>query len=198
MNASRPGPLPPIDPDLAAMARLQAGDDRALDELMARWSQRLASYLFRVLNSEADAVDLAQETFVRVYENRHRYRPEGRFSTWLFTIAANLARNRLRWRARHPEVSLNEEDGSNPKTLPPSPVADAAAALDQQEKCEAVRAALAALPDDLRQPLVLFEYEERSYAEIAAITGSSPKAVEMRIYRARQRLRQSLAPWLPD
>src|ERR1041384_3753816 len=96
--------------DQQDMARLAAGHDAALNELMARHSGRLFGYLVRILTNETEADDLAQETFVRVYLNRARFRPSARFSTWLFAIATNLARDRLRWRTRHPNVSVEADD----------------------------------------------------------------------------------------
>ena len=181
------------------MARLAAGNDAALNELMARHSQRLFCYLVRILANETDADDLAQETFVRVFQNRARFRPSAKFSTWLFAIATNLTRDRLRWRARHPHVSV-EADESDPErglkhTLAasdPSPAEN----LEAGERAAAVRRAVAELPEELRVPLVLAEYEEQSQAEIAGVLACSPKAVEMRIYRARQEWRRTLSKWL--
>src|SRR5882757_7389089 len=102
--------------DVLAMQRLQAGEDLALNEIMARWKQPLASYLLRQLGNHEDALDLTMETFVRVYESRHRYTPSARFARWLFTIATNLARNHARWKERHPEIPL-ETDGEEASPL---------------------------------------------------------------------------------
>src|SRR5512137_3195644 len=95
--------------DGADMQRLAGGHDAALNDLMARHAQPVFQFLCRMLGNEDDANDLAQETFVRVYQHRGRFRPGARFSTWLYTIAANLARNHRRWLARHPNVSLDAE-----------------------------------------------------------------------------------------
>jgi RNA polymerase sigma-70 factor (ECF subfamily) len=89
------------------MSRSREGDGLALNEIMDRWQRRLTSYLIRLTGSEAVAMDLAQETFVRVYQNRARYRPTGAFSTWLFAIASNLARHHIRWKIRHPSLSID-------------------------------------------------------------------------------------------
>jgi RNA polymerase sigma-70 factor (ECF subfamily) len=182
--------------DRQEMARLIAGQDPALNELMARHAEPLFRYLVRLLQNEAEAEDLAQETFVRVYQNRERFKPRGRFSTWLYAIATNLARDRLRWRARHPQVSLEAENEPTAACLAdhlPSPQPTPADCLESRERVTAIRQAIAALPEDLRAPLVLAEYEELSHAEIAIILDCSPKAVEMRLYRARQQLRASLS-----
>ncbi len=187
--------------DASDMRRLADGHDSALDALMARHGDRLFHYLVRQLRDEAEAEDIAQETFIRVHRHRARYDPRQRFSTWLYTIATNLVRDRFKWRARHPEVSLetpvadtDRELGSLLPDQRPAPDAVALAA----ERAAAVARAVAALPDDFRTPLVLAEYEDLTNAEIAIIVGVSQKAVESRLYRARQQLRADLARWLKN
>jgi RNA polymerase sigma-70 factor (ECF subfamily) len=187
-----PAPLTPvsIEADSADIAALQAGDDRALDRLMQRWQSPLRGFLFRHTQNQTDALELAQETFVRVYQNRARFRTEARFSTWLFQIALNLARDRARRLHRKPTASLD----AAPEPI--APQTHPRAALESDESVAAVRRAIAALPEDLRAAVLLSEYEEKSHAEIAQIVGATPKAVETRLYRARQLLRKSLARWL--
>ncbi|PTX91910.1 RNA polymerase subunit sigma-24 [Verrucomicrobia bacterium LW23] len=182
--------------DLAAMERLRDDDALALNEIMQRWKEPLTRFLHRQLGGgEHDALDIAQETFVRVYEQRHRYRPQGKFSVWLFEIACNLCRNNIRWRIRHPTVSLDSDlDNWMDTAKDPRPAGHEI--LVQQERADAVRAAVASLPEDLRTPLLLLQYEEMSYAEISAILHCTPKAVETRIYRARRHLEALLRPWL--
>ena len=185
--------------DAAAMTRLREGDDLALNDIMARWQQPLVNFLARFCGDEATALDLAQETFVRVYEARARYDTRGKFATWLYTIAGNLARNSHRWQQRHPTVSLDAPTDENGGTLA-THLPDAALAPDENaEACEratAVRAAIAELPDDQRTIVLLSEYEDRSHADIAAVLACTPKAVETRLYRARQTLREKLLRWL--
>lgn len=181
------------------MKRLAAGHDAALNDLMERHSERLFHYLIRLLQNEGDAEELAQESFVRVYQHRARFDAERKFSTWLYAIASNLARDRFRWRSRHPQVSLdveNEATGTDYKEILPDAKSDPSDDLQANERVEAVRKALAQLPEDLRLPLVLAEYEEKSQAEIAQVLGCTIKAVETRIYRARKQLRESLGALL--
>lgn len=189
---------PHEDPDVVAMSRLQGGDDLALNEIMDRWQRRLTSYLIRLTGSETVAVDLAQETFVRVYQNRIRYRPTGAFSTWLFAIASNLARHHIRWRLRHPAFSIDATAGTQHSIaeILPASDPDPRALLEKDERAEAVRDAISDLPPDLREALILFEYEDMSYDQIATIQGCSAKAVETRLYRARGILRKRLERWL--
>jgi RNA polymerase sigma-70 factor (ECF subfamily) len=187
--------------DRRDLVRLADGENRALDDLMARHGRAILHFLIRMLGDESVAEDLAQETFVRVYLHRRRFDPRRKPMTWLYTIAANLARDRLRWLARHPQLPL--EAGALPSGQPlqdalPCPDPDPSAQLDSRERVDAIRQAVAALPEDLRLPLVLSTYEHRSQAEVAEVLGCSIKAVEMRVYRARQQLRAALAPLLPN
>ncbi|MGO8678484.1 MAG: RNA polymerase sigma factor [Limisphaerales bacterium] len=186
--------------DALDMARLADGQDPALNDLMDRHGPTLFHYLVRSLQNQDDAADLAQETFARVYENRDKFDPRRKFSTWLYAIATNLVRDRFRWRARHPQVSLDAEnpqtDVSLRDTLRAADI-EPDQALEVRERSAAVRQAVAALPSDLRQPLVLALYEGRSQADIGQILDCSAKAVETRLYRARQKLRESLRKFLP-
>lgn len=187
------------DPDSCAMARMAAGEESALSELMERYGQRLFHYLIRLLHDENLATDLVQEVFVRVWENRARFHAGRRFTPWLYAIATNLCRDHWRRELRHPKVSLEAEASAagpafEARLIGVKPSPDQT--LQLAERAEAVRRAVAALPDELRTPLILFEYEDLSQAEIAETLKCSPKAVEMRLYRARQELRESLRPLL--
>jgi RNA polymerase sigma-70 factor (ECF subfamily) len=180
--------------DRQDMARLAAGHDGALNNLMDRHGQHLFHYLLRQLFNPADAEDCAQEAFARVYHHRAKFRAGAKFSTWLYTIATNLARDCQRRRARHPEVSLpEEEDGRGGLETMPDHAPLPGEQLQAGERAAQVRAAVQALPEELRAPLVLFEYENLAQSEIAEILRCTPKAVELRIYRARNLLRKSLA-----
>ena len=178
------------DPDQEDMTALCGGEDAALDRIMERWSRPLYGFIFRYVQQAEEASDLVQESFVRVYLNRDRYRPGAKFSTWLFTIAVNLCRNRMRWRRRHPTVSLDADpagaEGWASDTLEPGLEAE------RREKIGAVRSAVARLPHELRAVLILAHYQGLSHKEIGVIMNRTPKAVEARLYRARGRLRELL------
>ena len=185
--------------DQVDMARLADGHDAALDSLMERHAPKLFNYLVRCLQNEDDAADAAQETFARVYQNRRRFNKDQRFSTWLYVIATNLVKDYYRYRTRHPHVSLdanNETTGEDFKSGLPEESPTPSESLQATERAVAVREAVAQLPDELRVPFILAEYEERSYAEIGEILGCTAKAVETRIYRARQQLRVNLSKLL--
>ena len=150
--------------DEELMRRLQGGEDAALAQLMQRW-----------------------EIPVK--------RIGAKFSTWCFSIAANQAKNRLRWWRRRPAISLNAWTEAGGDTADESRVGESASSKAvAHEQISAVQAAVAALPLDLRTALVLFEYEDLSMAEIAAALDCSAKAVENRLYHARQQLKQALQP----
>lgn len=171
------------------MRCLVAGEDLAMNELMDRWKTRLTSFLYRFTGNESVALDLAEETFVRVYQNREKFLPEGNFSSWLFGIAANLGRNHLRWQRRHPSFPLAEAEevlaSGNPRH-----------SSEMRELESAVKTAIALLPPKLRETLLLTEYENLSQAEIATIAGCSVKAVERRLSRSRELLRKELTRYL--
>ncbi len=179
--------------DSELMLRLAAGQDLALNELMNRWRDRVASFLFRMTGHTETAADLAQETFVKLYQARQRYRPEGKFSTYLFGISANLGRNQARWKMRHPTVSLDETTDGVPvlrEFMDSGQTPDEAACT--VERLSAIHRAFQGLASEVRETMSLFIYEDMSYAEIASVVGSSPKAVETRIYRARLILKEQL------
>jgi RNA polymerase sigma-70 factor (ECF subfamily) len=172
------------------MMGLIAGCNGALESLMHRHVHSLSSQLARALRNRADIQDALQETFVRVYLHRERFDFQHKFSTWLYVIAFNLARDQLRRRSRRPEfVSLDDPDEGNELSatlvdIEPSPDTR----LDKQERFDSLSKAVAALPEGLRQPLMLFAFEEKSQPEIAREMHCSTKAVEMRLYHARKRL----------
>jgi|KBSMisStandDraft_5_1062788.scaffolds.fasta_scaffold611212_2 RNA polymerase sigma-70 factor (ECF subfamily) len=184
--------------DRADMERLAEGRDAALNTLMERHAGPVYQFLFRMLNDEEEANDLAQETFTRVYRHRERY-DGGKFTTWLYTIASNLARNEYRRRGRHPNVSLEAECGEEGGTLGEtlkSNVAEPAEEADTGERRLAVQRAVDELPTELKEAVVLCEWEEMSAADAAKVLNTTARGVESRLYRARQRLRVQLSKWL--
>jgi RNA polymerase sigma-70 factor (ECF subfamily) len=186
--------------DIQAMDRLSHGDDAALTEIMNRWKVRLTAFLLRNLGEEAVALDLAEETFVRVYQGRLKYRPQGAFSNWLFGIALNLVRQHFRWKSRHPTISLDDKSDDREfgqvSMDPADPDENPSQHMEGRERSLAVSQAVAGLPHELREALILFEYEEMGQIEIASVIGCSPKAVERRIARAKDILREQLSKYL--
>jgi RNA polymerase sigma-70 factor (ECF subfamily) len=183
--------------DAELMARVQADDPAAFARLMERWELPLKAFIGRVVLNASEAEELAQETFVAVWQNRARFRTGAEFKPWVFTIALNLARKRLRWWRRRPNISLDEwmrADSTRHEETSAQP--GTPLLLERAEVAAAVREAIASLPADLREAIVLSEYEEMSHAEIARIVGATSKAVETRIYRAREKLRRAHKRWV--
>lgn len=169
--------------DLQLVQRLQRGDETAFDELLSRYKRPVVNFCYRLLGDAGDADDVAQEVFVRVYQHIREYRPRGKFTTWLFTLARNGCLDRLRYRKRHPTAPLDAA---------PEP-ASVSREAETREIGEQIAAAVAQLPEEQRVALVLAEYHGLSYAEIAGVMRCSEKSVEARLYRAKQTLRQRLA-----
>lgn len=179
--------------DEELMRRLQGGEEAALASLMERWEIPVKRFIFRLLGNVTEAEDLAQEVFCRIFTRRTHYRLGAKFSTWCYAIAANLAKNRLRWWQRHPAHSIDAWIEAGGEIADESRAgASAAQAALRQEQILAVQQAVAALPLDSRTALILFEYEEQTIAEIAEALDCTPKAVENRLYRARQLLKRTL------
>jgi RNA polymerase sigma-70 factor (ECF subfamily) len=188
------------DPDVRLMLLVRDDDARAFEELMLRYQTRLVSLLAHLTGQTDVAEDLAQDVFMRVYRARKRYVPGAKFSTWLFTIAGNVAANSQRSRARRHEVNLPPST-SDTSTLPIEAVAVAASAmmptrqLDKAELRDAVRQAIASLGERQRMAVLLSKFEHFSYAEIAEIMDLTPEAVKSLLSRARSRLREVLEPY---
>lgn len=174
-------------PDEELLARGAAGDEAAFRELVERWERPVFAFLQRMLGTREEAQDLTQETFLRVYRAADRCQPSGQFRSWLFRIAGNLARSRLRRRAlvRWLPFELGRME-------PASPEPDAQRALETEEASGELRHAIARLPDRQRQALVLKQYEEMSYREIAETMGTTTGSVQMLLHRAMTALRTDL------
>jgi RNA polymerase sigma-70 factor, ECF subfamily len=184
------------NPDFACMVRLREGDDLALNELMERWQKPLHSFILRYVGNHRDSIELAEETFVRVYQHRSRFNFKSKFSTWLLTIAANLCRHHARWRKRHPIISLDDAASIgevSDKNLFVSAEEIPSASASRTELARLVKEEIEKLPHDLKTAVLLFAYDNLSYAEIGEILGCTPKAVETRLYRVRKLLAKRLA-----
>jgi len=186
----------PTEPDDAElMLRVQASDEPAFATLMHRWERPVKAVIARVVLNASEAEELAQETFVRLWQHRGRFDPAKSFKPWVLGIALNLARNRLRWWRRRPTLSLDAWTEMDLPAVSDPGREGGAIALERAERAGAVRDAIASLPVSLREALILFEYEQMSYADIAAALSTTPKTVENRIARARAALRPRLQRW---
>jgi len=195
------GQLALRDPDIRIMLRVRADDPAAFAELVELFNHRLITVLHHLLGSTEEAEDLAQEVFLRVYRVRKKYRPRAKFSTWLFTIANNLALNTLRSRQRKPVVPLNVRDsgplGPRPaEQLVKDRLNQPVQHMQQQELAGIVRKALDGLNERQRVAVVLNKFEDMNYAEIAEVMGLTTKGVKSLLSRARDNLRVALKDYI--
>ena len=187
--------------DHALLEATRTGDEDAFAELVSRYRNQLTSYIYRMTNDYDGAVDLAQETFVRVYRAADRYQCTYAFSTYIYRIATNLAISELRKRKRRKLVSLTSffqaTDNSEVRELNPpddNPLQDCE--LVDSERRMAVQRAISTLPEKYRAPLILRDVDGRSYDEIARILETSEGTVKSRISRARGFLREKMRAYL--
>lgn len=189
------------DPDIRLMLRVREDDAEAFTDLVERYQSRLVGIMHHLIGNAEEAEDLAQEVFLRVYRSRKNYSPKAKFSTWLFTIANNLAMNVMRSRRRKPTVPLEAEESGPLGARPAEQLAvdtelTPARGLRQQELKAMIRAALDELNERQKMAVVLNKFEEMNYAEIAEVMGLSTKAVKSLLSRARTRLREVLQPYV--
>ena len=201
MPPDRDPQSPPIlslsDEDL--MSQVAGDDSRAFAELVRRFQGRVTNLICRVLNDRECGDDLAQEVFVRVFAHRRNYRHGCKFSTWLFTIAANLAKNEIRRRVRRRNwFSLDalQEMVKDSAIQLADPTERRETTLEREQLQEAVGRAIATVPEKYRVALVLRDIEGLAYEEIAQVLGIPGGTVRSRINRARGMLKRKLQPLL--
>jgi RNA polymerase sigma-70 factor (ECF subfamily) len=182
--------------DHALMSRIGSGDHEAFRELVERHQHAVIGTVARMLGSPSDAEDIAQQVFLRIWRNAKRYRPEAKFTTYLFTITRNLVFNETRRRSRKKEVSSDEREENSNQLIEDSPDRQPDSELLQSELQAAVDAAIASLPEAQRTAVVLRRYEQLPYEDIASVLGLSVSAVKSLLFRARTTLRESLEGYL--
>jgi RNA polymerase sigma-70 factor (ECF subfamily) len=183
--------------DEALMGRVARGGQDAFEVLLSRYEDAVVTFCYAFVRNRELAEDLAQETFLRVYRSAPRYRPLAKFTTWLYRISANLCINELNKGKLRKAVSLDEPAGSNPDgtRIVERIAADVKPPLNEAEIREAhalVEEAITRLPEDQRTTLVMVEYHNLSYRDIADILGVTVSAIKMRVKRARETLRDTL------
>lgn len=194
-------PIEDTTSDHALLEATRTGDQDAFAELVSRYRNQITSYIYRMTNDYDGAVDLAQETFVRVYRAADRYQRSYAFSTYIYRIATNLAISELRKRKRRKLISLTgffqSSDGVEEREFDPP---DERALVDSEmvdaERRNAVQRAIGTLPEKYRAPLILRDVDGRSYEEIARILETSEGTVKSRISRARGFLREKMTAYL--
>lgn len=199
MPEAKPQPLRELD-DSGLVAAFLAGERRAFNELVGRYHVRLINFIYRTIGDRERAEDLVQETFVRVYRHLHRFDQSKKFSTWVYTIAGNLAKNELRNRSRNPlvlfqTIKKNWEADNRPlewedNTYRPDDL------FRKRHLKEMVDNAVSQLPEHHRLVFVLREMEGKTYEEISEITGVNLGTVKSRLNRARNNFAQLIGPLL--
>jgi RNA polymerase sigma-70 factor (ECF subfamily) len=189
------------DPDVRLMLQVRDDEAGAFADLVGRYRHRLVAVMHHLTGNAEEAEDLAQEVFLRVYRARKKYHPRCKFSTWLFTIANNLALNCLRARQRKPVVPLAGRDsgplGPRPaEQLVRDPGTGPVQRVQQEEMAAQVRRALEGLNERQRVAVVLNKFEDMNYAEIAEVMGLTVKAVKSLLSRARMNLRAALSGYI--
>lgn len=191
-----PGRTPEDAEDIRLMGLVSTGDERAFEELVERHQRLVVGTVGRMLGTNSDAEDIAQQVFVRIWKNAKRYEPRAKFTTWLLKITRNLVFNELRRRTRHPAVPLQSETDEEERPIKDEHVVTPDASLLNEELRQAVDAAVAKLPETQRMAVILRRYEELSYEEIAETLDQSVSAVKSLLFRARTELRESLKRYL--
>jgi RNA polymerase sigma-70 factor (ECF subfamily) len=176
-----------LEPDAELMLRLKAGDAASFGLLLTRYRGPVIHFLYRMVQNQGVAEELAQEVFLRVYRARASYVASAKFTTWLFRIALNLALNNLR----------DARDQRETASLDELQVADRSPSAEQRlleaARLAEIRGAIRALPDKQRAAVLMHKYEEMGYAQIAEVLGCSESAVKSLLFRAYETLRARLA-----
>ncbi|MGH7570680.1 MAG: sigma-70 family RNA polymerase sigma factor [Gemmatimonadota bacterium] len=176
------------------------GEGACFRELVGRYEGRIVNFIQRSIGDRERAYDLAQETFIRVYRHIHRFDTSKKFSTWIYTIASNLAKNELRNRSRNPLVLFQTLTSKWDDDHRPLQFEDSSMRPDdlfrQRQLQDLVERAAEQLPEHHREVFILREIEGKSYEEIAEITDTQLGTVKSRLNRARNRFAQIIEPWL--
>ncbi len=179
------------------MARIKQGDTAALGALIEAHQHRIIGTVAKMLGDAADADDIAQQVFIRVWKSAGRYEPTAKFTTWLFKITRNLVFNELRRRKRHPVQSLDAVNADDrPMQMPDHGVKAPDTSLLDDEMQAAIQRAIDELPEIQRLAVILRRYDDISYEEIGDILELSVPAVKSVLFRARTELREKLKRYL--
>ena len=184
--------------DFTLMERIGEGDHEAFRQLVLRHQNAVIGTVAKMLGNASEAEDIAQQVFLRIWKNAKRYRPDAKFTTYLFTITRNLVFNETRRKSRKKEVSSDEREENSNQLIEASPDRQPDAELLQAELQGAVDDAIASLPEAQRMAVVLRRYEQLSYEEIAVVLNLSVSAVKSLLFRARTSLREALSGYLAE
>ncbi len=184
-----------MESDIELMCRAKVGDDSAFTELMNRHYKGVVNYIYRFTNDKGNSEDLAQEVFLRVYRSLKRYKPQAKFSTWLYKIATNLCITEVKSRKNERSVSLDEMQ-ENTGDLGDSKSEDPSDLTFRREMGSTIFEALKSLPERERVAIILCKYEDLPYEEVAEVIGCTIGAVKTYVHRGRMKLIEKLKSYL--
>jgi len=186
----------PTDEEL--IARFQNGDAYAFDLLVHRYKDPLLNFIYRFLSDLVESEDIVQETFYRVYKNKHYYKEVAKFSTWIYTIAGNLAKTELRRRKRRKVFSIHKETAAEKELELPDLKSDPEKEVNTVITEKIIQKSINSLPQKFKQVIVLRDIQGFSYEEISSIIKVPLGTVKSRVNRARLKLQEDLSFLLED
>lgn len=184
--------------DHALMSRISEGDHHAFRQLVERHQDAIVGTVTKMLGNSSDSEDIAQLVFIRVWKHAKRYKPDSKFTTYLYTIARNLVYNESRRRSRKKTVSSDQREEDHHLQHPADPASQPDSTLLTAELQQAIDAAIHSLPENQRMAVVLRRYENLPYEEIAQVLDTSVASVKSLLFRARTTLRETLAKYLEE
>jgi RNA polymerase sigma-70 factor (ECF subfamily) len=190
--------MDPIDPDAELMVAVQHGDSAAFEYLLDKYHRPIVNFIYKLVNNAAEAEELAQEVFLRIYRARETYQPKARFAAWIYKIAANLSFKEAARKRRQRFWNWDHRSGDEPRVAEESiadPAPDAEGRMITSELGRAVRRAIRSLPPNERTALVLRRYEDLSYKEIAEAMNCTEAAVKTYIHRGKLHVRDCILPY---
>ena len=179
--------------DEQLIALFQGGEERAFVLLVERFKDRLVNFVYRFLNDMTDAEDLVQETFLKVYKNKHAYREIAKFSTWIYTIAGNLARSELRKKKRRKTYTMSDMSYADNEFNPVDPDKDTEGVVFNSYAGEEIMKAIKNLKEPFKTIIILRDIQELSYDDISTILDIPMGTVKSRVNRARLKLQETLS-----
>ena len=194
-QATSPAEINP-DIDHALMTRVAEGDHRAFRDLVERHQDAVVGTVTKMLGNASDSEDIAQMVFIRVWKHAKRYKPDNKFTTYLYTIVRNLVYNESRRRSRKRTISTDQREGEYYLQHPGDPASQPDARLLDTELRASIDAAIESLPENQRLAVVLRRYENLPYEEIAEVLATSVPSVKSLLFRARTTLRESLSKYM--
>ncbi len=181
------------------MEDYQSGNHEVIEMIFTRYKNRIINFSLRMLGNRADAEDVTGDVFLALFKKKYTFDPKAKFSTWLFTIARNCCISRIRKRKNIVSIWFTHKDtGSVDQWEIEDTKESSSEALEGRENAVAVKAAIAKLPVEQRESIILREYHDMSYEQISQVLGCSMEKVKILIYRARERLRGELMSFIKE